>query len=190
MARIPIRDPAELVPYFQQHPQARQRFVGLVSCGKAKRDTPAPARDLYTGGLTRMGIDWMARNCEEFFILSAKYGLTPPGRVLPPYNTRISDLDGEQRKAWGQDVEVRLRQHFVYRGRHFFQGRLLVIAGADYLKALRFPKGTECWDVFAGPGWPMGKRLQWLKNNPVLTDSVLAAVAARNGLEVPGAQTR
>jgi hypothetical protein len=152
----------------------RDAVTALVGCGKAKQSRPAPACSLYTGTLTRTAVVWAARNCGRYFILSAKYGLLPPARVTPPYDLKITDLGGPERAAWGRSVQKALRtppaRAAVY----------LVLAGKEYLAAVGAVLGADVLDVFAGPGWPVGRRVQWLQRHPHLTDAVFDEIIQRN----------
>lgn len=75
-------------------------IVALVSCGSRKRTTPCAARDLYTSPLFRLSRAVAERHATVWAILSAKYGLVQPTRVLPPYSLSLGELDDEARSAW------------------------------------------------------------------------------------------
>ena len=158
----PVR-PADAVP--------KDQFIGLVSCGKAKRPRPCKAGVLYTGGLTKMGIDWMARNCSRWYILSALYGLLHPDTVIEPYELKLDDLSKEDRAGWGGAVSISLAEEANPEGKD-----LLVLAGGEYLKNLP-PQPGRVVPVFGG-GMKMGLRMQWLKRNPVLTKALLSTMAS------------
>lgn len=170
----PFFTEAELHPYFTKHPNARKRFIGLVGCGKAKQSKPAAARDLYTGSLTRLAIRWMDRNCELFFILSAKHGLLHPDTVIDPYNVKLSDYSDEERESWGNWVADELEKLFNYQPIPF-----MVLAGSDYSNAF-MPKitslGLHEYVYEACRGLKMGSRMRWIRNHPVLTQKVLKEI--------------
>lgn len=79
--------------------RARQLFV--VACGAAKRDHPAPARDLYTGDHFRYVLTGVEREADatlqalgihpRVLILSAEHGLVDPDTVLAPYERTMTD---------------------------------------------------------------------------------------------------
>lgn len=60
--------------------------VIVIQCGEAKRDEPAPARDLYVGQPFVMARDAAERDGRPWLILSARHGLVPPNRILAPYD--------------------------------------------------------------------------------------------------------
>lgn len=75
--------------------------VYVVPCGASKQDTPAPARDLYTGAhfqyvlhrtITEAALDTAQTGAAtRVMILSARHGLVDLDTVLAPYDTRMSD---------------------------------------------------------------------------------------------------
>lgn len=63
----------------------------LVTCGGAKLDHPAPARDLYTGSYFQLckAAAEALNPSRGWLILSAMHGLTDPATILDPYNLRM-----------------------------------------------------------------------------------------------------
>jgi hypothetical protein len=63
----------------------------IVGCGAAKRTYPAPAADLYTGQHFRAA--WSTAQAIApgggILILSARYGLVAPDRVISPYDLTL-----------------------------------------------------------------------------------------------------
>lgn len=82
-------------------------FVTVVACGQVKGDTPAPARDLYRGDLTRKQITAGERT-GRYLILSAEHGLVDPDQVLAPYDTTLSDMTRDEQAAWADRVVTQL----------------------------------------------------------------------------------
>ena len=153
------------MPFFKEETseELRSAFVGLVGCGKAKHPTGVlPARLLYTGSLTCMSIKWAQRNCNRWFILSAKYGLLDPEDDVTTYDTKITDLNEEQRYKWGTKVILKLRKLDLHKS------TFLGIAGKDYLNCL---SRLEVHSLFPD-GLKMGQRMAWLKQHPHLTDEL------------------
>lgn len=63
----------------------------IIGCGQDKQPKPAPAWQLYEGRYFNDCIGW-ARSVvllDSLFILSAKHGLIPAGRIVAPYNARL-----------------------------------------------------------------------------------------------------
>lgn len=78
--------------------------VYLVSCVKSKCEQACRAQELYVS-------DWFlkARHYAEasgcrWFILSAKYGLVPPDRVIAPYEQTLNKMPIAERQAWAARV--------------------------------------------------------------------------------------
>ncbi len=80
------------------------KIVGLVGCGARKLDRPAPARELYTGTLFRLAAAYAERACDEWYVLSALYGLTCPDEVLLPYDLALAGVPIAGRWAWTAGV--------------------------------------------------------------------------------------
>lgn len=68
------------------------RTIALVACSTTKLSTPAPARDLYQGHLFRLSRAWAERFASSWYILSAKYAVLDPDRVIEPYDFSMADL--------------------------------------------------------------------------------------------------
>lgn len=106
------------------------RRAALVGCGDAKHDGPLPARDKYRStyfGLKRAFADQL---CERWWILSAKYGLLNPDRVIDDYDVAITDDDIDETE-WAASVLEDLAT--VEWGTD--QWDLYALAGSDYLEA-------------------------------------------------------
>ncbi|HVT78344.1 MAG TPA: hypothetical protein VHD87_15010 [Acidimicrobiales bacterium] len=78
------------------------RRIGLVGCVKAKRGHDSPARDLYVSPLFAGRRRWVEQTCDEWWILSARFGLVHPDTVLFPYETSLTTARAEQRRLWGR----------------------------------------------------------------------------------------
>lgn len=101
-----------------------QGITYVIPCGGAKLDTPAAARDLYTGAMFRHTITAAqteaARNTQQgtparVLILSALHGLVELDTILAPYDQRMDQpgsIDAATLAAqaltlgidWGSDV--------------------------------------------------------------------------------------
>lgn len=124
---------------------------GLVACCATKADKACAAKDLYVSPLFRMSRSWIERQGIPWFILSAKYGLLDPSRIVEPYNLTLSQLSRQQRQQWSRHVH----QQITLATR---EATLLVLAGSLYLGAT---KGFRVIDPLQG--LPIGRRLQRLK---------------------------
>lgn len=83
---------------------SRQQRIGLVGCVKSKGTRPAPAQDLYTSPLFAGRRRWVEQTCERWFILSAKYGLLTPERVIAPYDQTLTKMPLETRREWSAEL--------------------------------------------------------------------------------------
>lgn len=129
------------------------RRVALVGCGRAKRRTPALAKDLYTGGLFKATRRWAEANTDSWLILSAKHGLLEPGQVVAPYNLFLGMLTKAEQRIWGGRVRAQLAA-VLQPG-----DEVVFLAGQLYRQVL----GGITYPVeepLAGLG--IGQRLHWL----------------------------
>jgi hypothetical protein len=130
-----------------------RRRIGLISCTKAKLNRPAPARELYSASdLFRKEAAYCDANLDGWFVLSAKYGLVEPDRMLEPYDVTLKTMPISERRRWGTRVAEQLHQ--------LGDVALEAHAGADYVRPL-----LEAGVVLGNPlrGLSIGKRLSWYK---------------------------
>ena len=85
------------------------RTVYLVSCVKGKRRRPARAKDLYTSDWFKKARAYVETGFTPWFILSAKYGLVAPNRIIRPYDVTLLRMSAKQRRAWSSAVERRMK---------------------------------------------------------------------------------
>lgn len=149
-------------PYFLKHPEARDRFVAVVSCASEKRNYPSPARLLYKGTLFRLQSEWAERNCNQWVIISALHGIVWPDTVVAPYDLQIKDLTEEDRLQWGAKVRKSLSR--IAKGSEF-----LFMSSRLYFDTAAVP-GSHM--LFEMPDARFGHRMKWLKSHPILTDEV------------------
>lgn len=86
--------------------------IGLVSCTKSKRDTPAPPGKLYdTSALFRKASTYAERTHGEWYVLSAKHGLLEPdGPAIEPYDETLTDATVDERTEWAERVAGELEK--------------------------------------------------------------------------------
>lgn len=145
-------------------PRGGARVVALVGCGKAKRPTAAPARDLYSGPLFKGCLkEGLARAGEQStVILSAKVrpglgGMLPLDHAIEPYDVYLPRLPRAGREEWGRATAAALVARFGVRVEAH------ILAGAPYVNALR-PFLPPTWVVVEPmKGLTQGQRLAWLK---------------------------
>ena len=114
-----------------------------------KLPRPAPAGDLYVSPLFRMSRRWVEERCDAWFILSAKWGLLDPTKVIEPYDETLNKMPKVDREAWAAGTKVSIMR--------LPPAKLIVLAGELYLTAL---DGLE----YEAPlkGLSIGRRLQKL----------------------------
>jgi len=125
--------------------------ITLISCTDAKRDSAAPAKDLYdeSGYFCDMRA-WANARGEQWFILSAKHGLVDPYETLEPYDARgLSEQQATQiaRALSERDVDT-----------------VHITAGRDYTDPLTPALEAEGIDVIElCRGMQIGERRSWLQ---------------------------
>lgn len=85
--------------------------VLLVSCSSRKRRVPGevPAKDLYLGTLLRLALRLARRYEMRAYILSAKYGVVEPTRLLRYYDQKLREpYDGPWPEGAGYYVGSQL----------------------------------------------------------------------------------
>ncbi|AFZ69387.1 DUF6884 domain-containing protein [Deinococcus peraridilitoris] len=128
-AREPARKQYSVVPSAPT-PTNDLRPLILVSCVKSKRNQPAIAEDLYTSAWFVKAKRFAKAHGEQWFILSAKYGLVEPECVLEPYELTLNELRIAERREWAERVMQALRPRLVP-GRH-----VILLAGSRYREFL------------------------------------------------------
>ena len=127
--------------------------VCLVSCAKSKLDVPAPGCELYTSPLFQKSAAFAIRFCEEWGILSAKYGLVMPDQVVGPYDEVLADKSQGKRIQWTRQVNDALQDRWP-------DALFVVLAGPLYAEAVKWPVKLPA--EFPLEGMQIGERLQWL----------------------------
>ena len=106
------------------------RSIVLVSCVKSKRSSSSPAKDLYVSTLFRAQRAFAERFANKWFILSAKYGLLEPDRVVDTYEETLKGASAERKRAWSHDVFASLEKQTTP------DDVITITAGEDYCKYL------------------------------------------------------
>ena len=103
--------------------------VVLISCVKKKLDHAAPAKDLYSSPLFRLSWEYaQTRNPDKIFILSAKYHLLDPEKVVEPSDQTLKRMNRQERKGWSAEVLKELRDNTDTKNDKF-----VLLAGRSYL---------------------------------------------------------
>ena len=102
--------------------------IGLVGCVKSKQSQPTPAADLYTSPLFVGRRRYVEKSCDQWYVLSAKYGLVLPTDVLEPYDVTLKTASRVARRAWSRDVVRTLHAYGVCFDETVFE----IHAGEEY----------------------------------------------------------
>ncbi len=136
------------------------RKIALVACVSKKATISRPARDLYTSAWFMKASAYAQQIADRWFILSAKYGLVPPDRVIAPYDETLNRMPAAQRRAWAKRVLQDLR-HEVHAG-----DDIVILAGQRYREHLIDPLETMGCNVdIPMRGLRIGEQLRWLNKH-------------------------
>jgi hypothetical protein len=132
--------------------------IALVSCVKKKRCTPLPARDLYCSDWFQKASAYAPCIADEWYILSAKYGLVQPDEVIEPYCQTLNDMPVAERRAWAKRVWDDLEEK-IEPG-----DQVTILAGVKYREHLIEPiQDLGCRVDIPMKGLRFGKQKSWLK---------------------------
>ncbi|MCY4578106.1 MAG: hypothetical protein OXD31_03570 [Chloroflexi bacterium] len=131
--------------------------IYLVSCVSQKQPNPAAAKDLYISPWFKKARRFVDATGLPWFVLSAKYGLSHPDRLVDPYELTLNNMPVKNRRLWADRVLVQLRPHL--------DGVDIVVfmAGLRYREFLA-PALRHYGLKVSVPmeGLRMGQQLQWL----------------------------
>jgi hypothetical protein len=136
------------------------KSISLVSCVSRKRDHPIEAKDLYISDWFVKARAYVERAGDDWFILSAEYGLVCPDTVIASYERTLNVMSMVDRRAWASKVLKQLQPKL--KG----VDRVVMLAGARYreflVDAIR-EKGPAV--ELPLEGMRIGEQLRWLKRN-------------------------
>jgi hypothetical protein len=132
--------------------------VALVACVGKKEAQPMAARDLYASDWFRKASAYAAREADEWYILSARYGLVSPDRVIAPYDETLKRMPAAARREWARKVLNALALRLEP------GDTVIVLAGQAYRAGLVEPLQTMgCHVLIPMEGLRIGQQLAWLK---------------------------
>ncbi|RDZ49998.1 hypothetical protein C5C07_19740 [Haloferax sp. Atlit-4N] len=138
--------------------------IGLVSCTKNKRESPAKPRDLYdTSNLFVKVRSYCETHHDDWFILSAKHHLLDPDdSEIEPYDESLTDAAVDARREWSVVVYRQLRD----KGLTDSGTTLVIHAGKKYYEELLPYLSDEACDVeIPTEGLQIGDTLSWYTTN-------------------------
>ena len=132
--------------------------VALVSCVGRKRRVPCIAQDLYVSTLFKGMRAFAEATADQWFILSAEYGLLHPDTIVAPYERTLKTMSVSERIVWGERVRGQL-QATIGAG-----AEVILLAGDRYrqpIEAFLRERGHSVVVPMQGLG--IGQQLRWLK---------------------------
>ncbi len=162
-------------------PGSRAHVI-LLGCVKKKRSSAAPAKDIYASPL------WNARRMyaeaarTDWMILSAKYGLLEPDKVIEPYDASLSELSRSEQRAWSDQVFQQLIALFGEIGEITFE----IHAGRPYSEAGLSDALRAAGAVVVRPleGLALGQQLAWYSEQSE-TSPTASTTASDGGSAAP-----
>ena len=130
----------------------------LVSCVGQKLSVPAPAADLYTSAWFRKARSYVAKSGEPWLILSAKYGLVHPDKVIEPYDVTLNTMPVADRREWARKVFADLESYLAG------VETVVFLAGKRYRQFLEVALAAKGVTVSVPmEGLRIGEQLSWLE---------------------------
>jgi len=126
-------------------------IIGLVACCKKKMNWAVPAGMMYRSPLFHFRSAFVEKTCDDWYILSAKYGLVHHNTVIEPYNISLHEMNVMERIEWAKMTGEQIKT--------LNATRLIVFARGVYLLAL---DKIEYESPLKGIN-PIGKQIVWLK---------------------------
>ncbi|GAA0636254.1 hypothetical protein GCM10009547_45650 [Sporichthya brevicatena] len=134
------------------------RHVILIGCVQTKLDSPAPAADLFTSPLFKARRAYAERSRRRWFVLSSRYGVLPPDRVVAPYDLPQARQPVDERNSWAEMVLAQLQTELGG-----LKGRVLEVhAGSAYVDPIASSL-TDLGATVLAPlrGLALGQHLAW-----------------------------
>jgi hypothetical protein len=134
--------------------------IGLVACGKTKRDRATPAHELYISTLFHKASAYAAETYDRWYILSAKHHLLEPDQLIAPYDDSLKGRGAARRKEWASEVCEQICKR--YPPNRAPTPEFYLHAGADYSRFLADclrSNGYVTHVPLAGLG--IGQQLHW-----------------------------
>jgi|SRR5581483_9957736 len=137
------------------------KTIYLVSCVSKKRSSESAAEEIYCSELFRKARRFVIRQMkdgDEWYILSAKYGLVEPRTPIAPYEVTLNRMSKRERTEWAARVTGELRAR-VRPG-----NAVVFLAGQRYRELLQdelAQMGCTVSVPMAGLG--IGRQLRWLE---------------------------
>jgi hypothetical protein len=136
------------------------KTIALVSCVSKKNEIPMPAEKLYCSDWFIKASAYAKQVTDEWYILSAKYGLLSPDKVIPPYNETLNNMSVMQRRTWGEKVTRDLKTVLTP------GDSVIILAGDRYREhIIGHIRQMGCKVEIPMAGLKIGEQLGWLKSH-------------------------
>ncbi len=122
------------------------------------------AQNLYTGELFKKARRLIELRKLEWWILSAKYGLTTPTQAISSYERTLQDMTNDDRGDWGIDVSFTLHNELNALGYVPTDTTIEIYAGALYFEAIAHRMTSRGYTILRPlEGLSIGLQLHYLK---------------------------
>lgn len=111
----------------------------LIACSAQKLPNAAQAKDLYCSDLFKKARGYVESQGAPWAILSARYHVVEPNRVIEPYDLSLSGMRKVDREDWGRRANNYLRPVYLsLTSTEIWDPtfRVCILAGKDYTGAL------------------------------------------------------
>ena len=134
--------------------------LALIAHAGAQGNDAVPARELCTSRWFVLARAYIESQGCPWYLLSAKYGLLSPSRIVNPYEVDLSNMRAAQRRAWAERVADQARNQLPY------SERILVLAGMKYREFLMPHLAQITGSVYLPlDGLTVGLQCSWLRCN-------------------------
>jgi hypothetical protein len=107
--------------------------VIFISCVSKKLPHRARAEELYVSDLFKKSLAYAkSLKPRKIFILSAKYGLLPLNKTIPPYEQTLNTMKSKEVEKWSEKVLLQMRAQKI----DFKKDEAIFLAGVKYRKYL------------------------------------------------------
>jgi cytoplasmic iron level regulating protein YaaA (DUF328/UPF0246 family) len=136
--------------------------IALVSCTKIKANYTCTAKEMYREStLFKKAVKYIEQqDYDEWYVLSAKYGLINQNDVIEPYDLTLNNMKASERKTWSDLVLKQLRNlESDLKQIDFYSG----VKYREYLIPVLEEKSIICNVPLQGKG--IGEQLQFYTRN-------------------------
>lgn len=141
--------------------------VFLISCGVKKRTNTTTAQSMYTGNYFAMQKKYANTFGDDFYILSAKYGLLNKNDVIEPYEHKLKPSES---KEWAKKVVADIAANIST------DNDIAILCGKVYRKDIVAPLKELGYNVSIpledckGMGYAIQKMITDINDNPSLNN--------------------